>query len=290
MALKAKKPEIIQAAKPKVILYGLPGVGKTWLTLDAPGNYFIDTEGGAVQPQYREKLQKSGAMYLGKEEGSQDFSTVVKEVMGLSTEKHNFKTLTIDSYSKLYNMSIAASEAKGVSSEFAKSKQDATKATRQLQTWLERVDMTVFLVCHAKEKWANGAVVGSTFDGLAKLEHDLDLSLEVTRKNGVTKATVRKTRLLGFPEGAEFELTWPEFAKRAGDVIKREASVFVVATSEQVAELKDLLSKVKTPEGWEDKALAKEGVTSWDEMASERIQAAIDALRKTLEAKPEVKS
>ncbi len=279
MALKAKAPQVIKAAKPKVILYGLPGVGKTWLTLDAPGNYFMDTEGGAVQPQYREKLKKAKAMYFGKDEGSQDFSAVVDEVKALATESHDYKTLTLDSYSKLYNMSIAASEAKGVSSEFAKSKQEATKATRQLQTWLERVDMTVFLVCHAKEKWANGAVVGSTFDGLAKLEHDLDLSLEVTRKNGVTTATVRKTRLLGFPEGQSFELTWTEFAKRAGDVIERKADVFVVATPEQVAELKALLDTIKTPDGWEDKALAKEGVTSWDEMASERIQAAIATLK-----------
>lgn len=285
MALKGKKPEVIKAQKPKVILYGLPGVGKTWLTLDAPGNYYMDTEGGAVQPQYRKKLQAAKATYFGKDEGSQDFSAVVQEVKALATEKHDFKTLTIDSYSKVYGMAIAASEARGVTSEFAKSKQDANKATRQLQTWLERVDLTVFLVCHAKEKWQGGTVTGYTFDGLAKLEHDLDLSLEVTRQNGVTRATVRKTRLEGFPEGATFELTWAEFAKRAGDVIERKAEAFIVATQDQVDELKALLGVVKVPEGWEDKALAKEGVTEWAEMSSERIQAAIEALKKSTQPK-----
>jgi RecA/RadA recombinase len=281
MPLKAKKPEVVKAVKPKVILYGLPGVGKTWMCLDAPGNYYIDTEGGAVQPQYREKLKKAGAMYFGKEEGSQDLSALVNEVKALATEQHPYKTLTVDSYSKAYGMAIAASEARGVTSEFAKSKQDANKATRQLQTWLERVDLTVFLVCHAKEKWQGGSVTGYTFDGLAKLEHDLDLSLEVTRKDGKTIATVRKTRLLGFPEGASFELSWAEFAKRAGDVIERAADVFTVATDAQVKELKALLDTIKVPEGWEEKALAKEGVTDWAEMASERIQAAINALKKS---------
>jgi hypothetical protein len=280
MALKGKKPEVVKAQKPKVILYGLPGQGKTWFTLDAPDHYYMDTEGGATQPQYRKKLISAGATYYGKDEGSQDFSSVVSEVRALATESHAYKTLTMDSYSKVYNMTIAAAEAKGVSSEFAKSKQDANKATRQLQTWLERVDMTVFLVCHAKEKWAGGTVTGYTFDGLAKLEHDLDLSLEVTRKDGITRAKVRKTRLEGFPEGAEFELTWAEFAKRAGTVIDRKADVFVIATPEQVAEMKALMDTVKMPEGWEDKALAKEGVTAWDEMASERIQAAIVAVKK----------
>jgi hypothetical protein len=278
--LKGKKPEVVKAQKPKVILYGLPGTGKTWFTLNAPGHYYMDTEGGATQPQYRKRLIDNKATYYGKEEGSQDFGSVVAEIKALATEKHDFKTLTIDSYSKVYGMKIAEAEAKGVSSEFAKSKQDANKATRQLQTWLERTDMVTFLVCHAKEKWANGSVQGYTFDGLAKLEHDLDLSLEVTRANGVTTATVRKTRLEGFPEGAKFELTWDEFAKRAGSVIERKAEVFVIATAEQVTEIKALLDAVKVPEGWEDKALAKEGVTEWAEMSTERIQAAIDGIRK----------
>lgn len=283
MALKGKKPEVIKAQKPKVILYGLPGVGKTWFTLNAPNHYYMDTEGGATQPQYREKLKKAKATYFGKDEGSQDFASVVAEVRALATEDHEFRTLTIDSYSKVYGMTIAAAEAKGVSSEFAKSKQDANKATRQLQTWLEKVDMTTFLVCHAKEKWAGGTVTGYTFDGLAKLEHDLDLSLEVTRVNGVTRAKVRKTRLEGFPEGAEFELSWEEFSKRAGTVIERKAEVFTVATEAEVTEVKRLLGLVKLPEGWEDKQLAKEGVTDWAEMASERVQAAIAALNKALQ-------
>jgi hypothetical protein len=279
MALRGKKPEVIKDQKPKVLLYGAPNAGKTKFTLEIPNNYFFDHEGGAVRPQYRQALLDAGATYFGKEEGSQDFSTVLEEVKALATEKHNFKAATFDSYSKLYNMSIAASEAKGVSSEFAKSKQDATRATRQLQLWLERVDMAVFLICHSKEKWVGGQVVGHTFDGYAKLEYDLDLVLEVSRVNKVTRATVKKTRISGFPEGESFDLTWAEFAKRSGDVINRKAEAFVLATPEQVSELKALMDTIKTPEGWEDKALAKEGVTSWDEMASERIQAAIDVLK-----------
>ncbi len=279
MALKGRKPEVTKIQKPKVLLYGAPNAGKTRFTLSIPRHYFFDHEGGATQPQYIAELKKAKATYFGKEEGSQDFGAVVDEVKALATEEHDFQAVTFDSYSKLYNMSIAASEARGVSSEFAKSKQDATKATRQLQLWLERLDMAVFLICHSKEKWVGGQVVGHTFDGYAKLEYDLDLVLEVSRVNKVTKATVKKTRLLGFPEGETFDLTWEEFAKRSGEVINRKAEVFVLATPAQVTELKALMDVVKTPEDWEAKALAKEGVTSWDEMASERIQAAIDTLK-----------
>lgn len=280
MALKGKKAEVIKAQKPKVLLYGAPGSGKTTFLLDAPSCYYMDTEGGATQPQYREKLKKSGAAYFGKEEGSQDFHTLVQEVKALATEEHPYKVLAMDSYSKVFNMTIAASEAKGVSSEFSKSKKDAVAKTRQLQVWLERVDMAVFLVCHSKDKWENGSVTGKTFDGHDKLEYDLDLSLEVTRANGVTRAKVRKSRLEGFPEDAEFELTWAEFASRAGEVIERKAAQFKVASPEQIAKVKALLAVVKVPEDWEDKAFAKEGVTSWAEMPAERVEAAIKALEK----------
>lgn len=283
MALKAKSTEVVKAQKPKVLLFGDAGKGKTHFLTEADKHYYFDIEGGATQPQYREKLKKAKAAYFGKDEGSQDFGAVVNEVKALATEEHSYQVMSLDSYSKLYNMAIAVDEAKGASVDFGKNKQGANKATRQLQTWLERIDMTVFLVCHSKEKWAGGAVVGKTFDGFAKLEYDLDLSLEVTRVNGVTRAKVHKTRLNGFPEGAEFELTWAEFVKRAGAVIERKAEVFKSATEEQVSKVKNLMEKAKVGEDWQDKAFAKEGVTTWDEMHGDRVQAAIDALSKAIE-------
>ena len=73
-ALKAKQPEEVKVSKPKFMIYGESGVGKTFFALDFPKPYLIDTEGGAVREQYQAKLKTVGGAYFGKEEGSQDLA------------------------------------------------------------------------------------------------------------------------------------------------------------------------------------------------------------------------
>src|SRR5689334_16532920 len=129
--LRAKKPEVVKVAKPKFLISGKSGVGKTWFALEFPGVYYIDTEGGAVREQYREKLIKSGGVYMGKDEGSQDFQTVIEEIKALATTKHEYKTLVIDSFSHLYNLAAAIAEEK-IGNEFGRDKKEANRPTRQL--------------------------------------------------------------------------------------------------------------------------------------------------------------
>src|SRR4051812_27838354 len=110
MALKAIKPEVIAEGHAKMLLTGKPGVGKTWFALDWPEPYYIDSEGGAIRPEYRKKLAASGGAYFGKEQGSQDFNTVITELTALATLKHGYKTLILDSFSALYLRAAALAE------------------------------------------------------------------------------------------------------------------------------------------------------------------------------------
>src|SRR5664280_1663930 len=73
--LKAKDPKTTEPSKPKILIFGKPGVGKTWFSLDFPSVYYIDTEGGADLAHYTAKLIKSGGVYMGPEDGSLDFPT-----------------------------------------------------------------------------------------------------------------------------------------------------------------------------------------------------------------------
>ena len=127
--LRAKKPELVEASKPKFLISGKSGVGKTMFALSFPKVYYIDTEGGAVRAQYKEKLIASGGAYLGKEEGSQDFQVVIDEIKTLATTKHDFNTLVIDSFSFLYNLAAAKAEEKS-GSDFGKDKKEAKPKAR----------------------------------------------------------------------------------------------------------------------------------------------------------------
>ena len=94
--LKGHAPELIKPRKPKILVYGASGVGKTWAALDFPDVYMIDVEGGATQPEYRAKLAASGGLYLGPDDGAASFDEVMGQIRALSSERHDRKTLVID--------------------------------------------------------------------------------------------------------------------------------------------------------------------------------------------------
>lgn len=277
MALKAKLPEDVKPSKPKFMIYGESGVGKTFFALDFPKPYLIDTEGGAVRDQYQAKLKAVGGAYFGKEEGSQDFKIVINEVRELCTTPHEYKTLIIDSFTYLYMLEAAEAEAKG-GSDFGRDKKAANVPTRQLISQLEKCDLNVILICHSKQSWERRGKdiinTGTTFDGYEKLEYILDLAIEIVR--GGKTFFVKKSRITGLPQGESFPLSYEKFAEIYGRSIVEAPSVpVVVATPEQVARLISLVEGLKVSEEDQEKWLIKCGVESFNEMSDIQISSLI---------------
>ncbi len=279
--LKAVKPEAAEPSKPKILIFGKAGVGKTWGALDFPACYYIDTEGGADLKHYTDKLAKSGGMYFGPEQGSQDFATVIEQVQALATEKHQFKTLIIDSISKVFNSEIAKeAERLGDKDAFGASKKPALHLTRRLINWIDRLDMNVILIAHEKILWANEKQAGVTFDAFDKLEYELHLCLNIVKQGESRKAYVKKSRLIGFPDATNFEWSYNEFAKKYGkEIIEGQVHQIMLATAEQVGEIKRLLDIVKMDEKEIAKWFSKAKVESWEEMSTETIEKCINSLR-----------
>lgn len=286
--LKAVDPKQAEPSKPKILIYGKPGVGKTWTSLDFPGVYYIDTEGGADLAHYTDKLKKSGGMYFGPEQGSLDFETVIGQVQALATEEHKFKTIVIDSISKLYNATISdEAERLGDKNAYGADKKPAIAYMRRLVAWLTRLDMNVILIAHEKSEWGVDSKgvrteIGSTFDAWDKLEYELHLCLNIIKSGPSRNARVRKSRLTGFPDGETFSWSYAEFAQRYGkDVIEKGVQTIVLATPEQLEQLKNLMTVVKLPEGQEEKWLKAGGVDTWPEMDQDKVVKIIDYIRKT---------
>lgn len=287
--LKAVEPKTAQPSKAKVLIFGDPGVGKTWASLDFPSPYFFDIEGGASQPQYTSKLATSKGMYVGPDQGSQDFNDVLEQVKGLATEKHGFKTVIFDSISKLFNLEISRENERLLSSgkkdEFGSSKKPAVRYMQRMVSWLQRMDMNCIIIAHGKPEWGvNGSgertEVGKTFDAWEKLSFELDLTLEIFKQGPLRMARVRKTRLEGFKDAETFPWSYAEFAKRFGDKTMESAVATInLPSKDDLTILFGLMQQTKTTEEAKEKWLNAAKVTAFEEMDSEKVKKLIEHLK-----------
>lgn len=281
-ALKAIDPKSANPSKPKILIFGQTGIGKTWCALDFPSVYYIDCEGGANLPHYTDKLKRSGGVYLGPSDGANDFETVTEEIITLATTKHHFRTLVIDSYSKIFNSQVAKDFEKfekagrDMDKTFGAEKKGAINWTRKWLRWFEQLDMNVILICHERELWKDGKPVGETFDGWDKLAYELHLCMRITKQGNSRKAKVVKSRLEKFIDAATIDWSYESFSDLYGrDVIEAESKPVTPATEAQVAEYKELLEVVKLPEN----VLDKWAETEVGDLTSDGIQKRIDYLK-----------
>lgn len=290
--LKAKDPSLTNPGKIKMMVFSKSGIGKTWMSMDFPTPYYIDSEGGARLAHYQEKLKKAKGVYLGIEEGAGNFSTVLEQVQLLATEKHPYQTLAIGSITKLYQSTIANEQERlGPDKDvFGASKKPAIHAMRRLVNWIHRVDMNVLFEAHETTEWGvnpktgNREEIGNQPDVWEKLIYELDLTLRLEKRGNSRVAVVRKSRLLGFPEGESFPLEYAEFGKRYGkDFIEAKVHTIVLATSDQVAEITRLIEIVKIDEKDITKILSKANAENWSELTQEQAAATVLWLKKRVE-------
>ncbi len=284
--LKARAAVDVKPTKPKFMISGESGVGKTMFALEFPKPYLIDSEGGATRQQYQERLKKTGGAYFGKEEGSQDFRAVIEEVKQLCTTKHEYKTLIIDSFTYLYMLEASEAEAKG-GSDFGRDKKMANIPTRQLISVLEKCDLNIILVCHSKTKWERRGKdiidTGSTFDGYDKLEYILDLWVEIL-KGGKT-FQVKKSRVQSLIQGDSYPLSYEKFAELYGkETVERESVPVTLANSAQLTQLGGLIEALNITEEQQEKNLKKFNAETWAELTESDIQIVIESLQKKIKS------
>lgn len=291
--LKGVSPETASPSRPKIMIFGPPGVGKTWVSLDFPSVFYIDTEDGANLKHYTDKLKKSGGSYFGVAQGALSFDEVIGQIQALATEKHAYKTVVIDSISKLFSVAIASeAERLGDKNAFGADKKPAIQQMRKMIAWLTRLDMNVIFISHQKSLWGTDSKgqrseIGVTFDAWEKMEYELHLCLSIFRQGPDYRARVTKTRLAEFEHGGTFEWSYAEFAKRYGKtVIEQETKQIVLATPEQIANVTRLTETINLPEGQVEKWFKAAGVESWAEMDSDRVEKAIAHITKTYMGSP----
>lgn len=288
MGLRGIKPEAIQK-RLKALFYGSAGVGKTTAAIQFPRPYLIDTEKGAENTQYTNILDKNGGAIFQ----TTDFDDLIKEVKALLTEKHEFKTLIIDPLTTLYNdlldksallLKAQSKEKDATGTEFGRHYGEANKKMKHLLTLLLRLDMNVIVTSHAKNEYAgNMSIIGTTFDCYKKLDYLFDLVFEIQKRGQNRVGLVKKSRIETFPDTETFPFSYDEISERYGrDVLERDAIAQVLATKDQVNEIKRLIDLLKIPQESYQKWLDKAEAENFDEMTDDQINKCIKHLNEQI--------
>jgi hypothetical protein len=286
-----KDPAEAEPSKPKMVVYGPPGVGKSMFVLSFPNVAYFSPEPGATRNHYRDKLKANGGMYIGPEDGATDFEVLISQAKALATEKHTFKTFAVDSITEIFNLAIAKeAERLGDRNAFGADKKPAIAYMRRFVQAIARLDMNVILVAHEKTEWGevNGqrSEVGKVPDCWDKLLYSLDLAFQATKTGPGRYLTVKKSRLVGFPEGERFKLDFEEFSQRYGkDIVEKSAAPIIVATPDQIAEIKRLIDLLKVEQTVIDKWLEKANAETIEEFPAEYAGKVIELLNKKLTTK-----
>lgn len=290
MALRAVSPEIKQK-RLKMLMFGPPAVGKTTAAIQWPQNYIIDTEKGT--DAYSESINRANSVVFQ----TNIFDEVVKEVKELLTTKHDYRTLTIDPITNVYN--AVQEKWSKVFEKYAKNeKQEETQDYgmrywarvksdfKALQRLILALDMNVLVTSHQKDMYGPGMQkIGVSFDSMKGEDYLYDYVFRLDIRNGKRIAvTIKERAEIGknkFP--LEFEWSYENFKKYYGaNILEKESAPLVLASVDQINKVKKLIEVVKVSDEEITNWFTKTNVDSWEEFPFEKLEKIIDHLYKKL--------
>lgn len=275
MALKFKKPEVKQQ-RLKLLVYGEMGSGKSTICTHMPNVAYFDTEDTASKIKYAQAIADNGGAVLH----TGDIDEIIAQVKELMTVKHDYKTVVIDSLTVAYENLIIECE-KRVGQDFGRHIAAADSKIKQLINLLLRIDCNVIVTCQAKKEYgSNMSLVGSTYAGYKRLGYMFDLVLETSVLGKNFFAVVKKSRLDTFETGEEIKFNYVEVVKRCGvESLEKAADTVVLASNEQVAEIKRLVALLNIEPDVIEKWYIRANCACFEEMSADLISKCINSLK-----------
>jgi hypothetical protein len=249
----------VKESKLKLLIYGDTGVGKSFISTQFPKPYYFDTEKSIDKAQYVENLNKVNGVIVS----TQDFDEIYKQIRGLATEVHHYKSVVIDSLTWVYASLLRQCEAK-VSNAHGRHYGEADKRMRELIDLILRLDMHVVVIAHSKDvRDTNGGLAGTTFDSYKKLAYMFDLVLEAKKGR---YALVIKSRLREFAELDKIPFSYEEISLRGGIKADDKHIKLDLISADTQRKLEQLIPAAGISEELVNKWLLKAQVSTLDQL------------------------
>lgn len=264
----------------KLFLWGASKAGKTVLALQFPAPYVIDMERGT---------DHYGDLYKFDVLKTEDVDLVIEQITALKTEKHEYKTLVIDSISVLWDafqtkwtdIIAGVKDPKAENPYYELSFGDwriINPEWAALMRSLVDLDMNVIATAHSKVKYKKGSMAvtdGDTFDSQKDTNYYFDTEIQMYVRDGVHYGVCTGDKSGKLPTFVEFEPAFDYFAGHYGsDQLNRPAKVVTLSTDDQRKRLLQLQEEKKITdstlrkglEGYQVKNTKSLTVTQADEL------------------------
>jgi len=244
MPLRGVTPKTEDKKRLKILIYGPSGTGKTTSAIQLPNNYIIDMERGTET--YGADIAKAGSKVFNTTNPHE----VEAEIDALLSEKHDFKTLTIDPITILYDniqaewdnrFQIAVGEKDGLQDWGTRYWAKVKKDYKRIRNKLLALDMNVLVIVHQKDKYQGQNIVGITFNSEKSDDYTFDFVFRLIKRGNKYIALTEKQRVpLGskrFPD--EFEWKYDNLVKFYGeDIFTRPVENNVDNAQEESVDIK----------------------------------------------------
>ncbi len=290
MTLTATKPHP-QSNRFKCCLFGLPGVGKSHFAYSFPAPYIIDTEGLMKYSHFVKMINDNGGVVTSLNTVEQ----IMSEIRSLRAEKHNYKTLVIDSLSPVYTEFCnreairIAKEKNTEGTEFAINTAKPKRQLAEMAQLISQIDMNVILISHAKLKYKDGKEAGETQDTPDKFAYMLGAVIQV-HVNGEIKRVgqVIKSRYNELKTMESFNLSYDEIKKRFGGALfEHEVKTIPAPSLELIARIQQFVTKGLLTEELKAKWLTVAGVPELKDMTKGQLYACLKFLRNRFPNNPD---
>ncbi len=287
----------------KMFVWGGPGAGKTFFSLQFPGVAIVDADNGT--DPYKETFKFEVRKTTNVDE-------VRRLVEWLATNDHDYTTLVIDPFTVLWEswqhkwsdiFLERNTKSKGYKHEFYEMQvRDWQAIKSDLKSFIRQLlalDMNIVVTARSKVQYKGGSgdfmvADGDTFDGEKSLPYMFDTILHLDVVNGKRVAHCTKDRWNIFPMDKEFELSYSLVEKVwSKDALSQPSQQVVLppeeevvrdvpevpkATAGQMADIAILVNELGFTEAQVQDALAARECSSYDQLTEEQAIEILESL------------